>query len=423
MLLDVTFGRRELQAVRSAARKRDWPGLLDALTREVADAEDRSDRVDVAAKTIIGLLRTRIPGDFAEWSQQYGTDPSVAALRGACQALTAWHVRGGQPAAQTARHRLIGFREGLDEAELWLRNAASLNPDDATPWVWLLYIARGQEVGLEETLLRREELARRAPTHFVGHFRAIGSMSPAWGYHYSHMYQQLGNWTADMPAGSLMHALVFVAHAERWRRRSGQSLRWDPEMRRLAYRASALMNMETSDRPGNVWAHNYAAGWYSITKERDRAKTHFDILRGHRTPWPWADMTVGFGYSRLAAQRLPRRKRPVPATPDPAAAVTSLGSPPGSIAQPEPALPADGPSSLARRATRNPLVRLAASAVVTVLLGYIAYALGQAWQPSDGQLAAKAILGLIIGTAIGALVTVYQLLTILRNRDSATPFQ
>lgn len=49
--------------------------------------------------------------------------------------------------------------------------------------------------------------------------------------------------------------------------------------------------MEPCRQPAEYWAHNYAAGWYSLVKDRKRANAHFRLLGNRRTRWPWEDFS------------------------------------------------------------------------------------------------------------------------------------
>lgn len=289
---DPTFGRRDLAAVRKAAYRDDWAKLTQALSADVADGDDRSYRVTVAVKTL-ALRSRRQRTRVAQWATAEPANATAALLHGALEVDRAWDVRGGALAKNTRRSRLTGFMEILDRAEHWFRTAAKLDPTDPTPWQWLLYIARGQQVPPAETLARHDGLVAVSPEHFMGHFMAVGSLSPMWGYSREFMYRQVQNWTSTAPAGSLLHALIFVAHMERWRR--GRVVRddflGDPDVRAEAEAATERMRMEPCRQPAEFWAHNYAAGWYSTIKDRKRARAHFELLGNRRTPWPWEDLS------------------------------------------------------------------------------------------------------------------------------------
>jgi hypothetical protein len=306
---DITFGRRELVAVRTAAGAGDWDALSRALSADVADDDDRSYRVTVAAHTI-ARHSERLRPSLERWATTEPTTATAALLLGAVEVGRAWKVRGYALAADTEAGSLRSFVEVLGRAELWCRTAADLDRTDPTPWQWLLHMARGQQVGLAETLARRAGLVAVSPDHFMGHYMAVGSLSPMWGCPREVMYAQVRDWTSTAADGSLLHALVFVAHVERWRRSrvAADDFLGDPVTRADAERAGDLMRMEPCRRPAEFWAHNYAAGWYSLIGDHKRATRHFKLLGNRRTEWPWEDF-ARFGGLTFATRRLSARCR------------------------------------------------------------------------------------------------------------------
>src|SRR4051794_13841138 len=176
--IDITFGRPELRSVQAAAGTDDVAALDRALTAGLMDAADWSDRIDVAARTVESRFRDRVPVALDQWAHSAWDSPAASLLRGAVEARRAWQIRG----EGMKWRRPAEVRQALSTAEHWLRAAARLRPDDATPWVWLASIGRLQGVTPAETMNRQAELAKRAPHYFTGHYQALGSLSPAWGY-------------------------------------------------------------------------------------------------------------------------------------------------------------------------------------------------------------------------------------------------
>jgi hypothetical protein len=266
---------------------------MSAITVGVRDDEDRSDRVEVAVQTLVGRWKTTVAPDFEAYIESLRGDATGYLLRGALEVERAWLVRGGALARYTADSQLSGFHKGLHRAEEWLLAAAELAPADASPWVWLLQLARGLEIGPERTGERREELAKRSPYHFRGHYQALMSVNPHWGYPAAYTALCAREWTEGHPEGSPTHALIHIANFERWRRdNTGIPLRTDVEALERARLASTRMNLTSCERPGEILAHNYAAAWFSVVGDRKSAKPHFALIRGRLTRWPWNDIAA-----------------------------------------------------------------------------------------------------------------------------------
>jgi hypothetical protein len=310
--VDDTFGRPGLARVRQTTRRADWAALPDAVAAAVADGDDRSTAIAVATRTITMKgqpLRLRLE----RWVADEPHNATAVLLLGAVEVERAWEARGLALAAQTAPNRLRAFGEILQRAELLCRAAADLDPADPTPWEWLLRMARGQQVEVTETLSRRQRLAALSPHHFMGHYTAVCSLSPMWGYPVETMFEQAEGWAAEAPAGSVLPALTFVAHFEWWRRGHLDERRFlrDPRIRAAAEDATSRMPMTPCQRRDEFWAHNHAAGWYSLIHDWRRAAQHLQLLGGYRTAAPWEYLTwraphLGFHARRLAAAQLGR---------------------------------------------------------------------------------------------------------------------
>jgi len=308
--LDITFGRPELKAVRKAARTGNWPAVLASLTGGAIDRQDICDRVDVAASTLVERWKKQVPTGFSEWARQNQANPLAHLLRGAAEVGRAWRIRGYGSPADTTAAEFAGFHAVLQRAEASLRTAAYLDPASPSPWRWLLHTARGQQVGLAETMRRRSELVARHPEHFLGHYEAIESICPRWGSDANQMYACLDEWLPAAAPNSLLHGLVFVANVERRLRDDPKApVTRDPDAKQRACQATESMRMSRCTRPDEFWAHNYAAAWYSLIGDTRRARAHFRLLRGYCTIWPWEDLAhnaqTNFFFNRITVAVVP----------------------------------------------------------------------------------------------------------------------
>ncbi|MFG2040625.1 hypothetical protein [Dactylosporangium sp. NPDC048998] len=289
--LDITFGRPELRAVKKAALRRDLPALGAVLTAGLAGPDDHIERVRVAADTLTEWTGKSVPEGLDDWVRDDPDNPTALVVRGAVEINRAWEVRGRLQARYTKPQQLLDFISILGNAEAYCRAAAQSDPGDAAPWLFLLSMARGQQVGTDEVVRRRDELEARAPQSFVGHRHAIAALGPQWGGSMQAVDKQVRTWTAEAPAGSLLPALVFVAGIQRWWSHGHRrAFARDPERRAQAYRASGLLPMQPCQTPDEFLAHNHAAAWYALSREPKRANDHFKLLRGHVTEYPWRDL-------------------------------------------------------------------------------------------------------------------------------------
>jgi hypothetical protein len=302
--MDQTYGLADLGAVRDAAARTDWAALRTAITSP-GEYQDREARIRVAVDVLIRRWRGQVPPGLEEWSAQARHDSTVQLLRGAVETYRAWAVEAS------------GFDGILDAAAGWLRRAAALAPQDPTPWVWMLDVAKGLRLGTGRVVAFRDEAASREPAHFVGHVKAIKALSATWKHPVEVMEEHAQKWTAEAPPGSLLPALVFVVNFERmepspWGSIGQPSILRDASARERASGAGDAMPMARCATRADFEAHNYAAAWFWLTHQRGRARRHFAALGGYRTPQPWHlvswNPAISFAWARAESRLLSGRR-------------------------------------------------------------------------------------------------------------------
>jgi hypothetical protein len=300
-VLDLTYGRPELVAVRDAVAKADPAALSAALADGVIGGEDRADRVQLAARLLVAAAGKDVPTLAERLVEAHAEAPGVLALRGAVEVLCAWEIRGTRRAALTQNSRLRGFVEVLADAEQYCRDASRLFPEDPTPWVWLLNMSRGQGVNLEERLTRWTELMWRAPDYFYGHYYGVMALSPLWGCPPEVMYECIRPRVAAAPAGSLLPALLLAANIEQWRVRSDphDAMFKNKALLAEAEQAASRLPMQPCSTPSERMAHTYALAWFVKAKQWKLANRHKQLVGTYCVPDVW----INFGPAPLAAFR------------------------------------------------------------------------------------------------------------------------
>lgn len=289
--LDITYGVPELTAVRDAVRNGNRHEL-DRLVKDCADADDRSDRVFVAASTAVAVGDIAAPEWISLWVEEEPKNPVAWTFSGAVETLRAWKVRGYARARSTATPTLKGFQAILGDAEVMCREAAALAPEDAVPWVWLVQMARGQEVGPHETFRRWHELTALAPQHLRGHHQMLLSISPKWGYHGSVMDEFVAAATDTAPDGSALHLLSVAAQVEHWLylddEESAAYVKEEAQAARARAAIGRWLHSRGTDSRGVISGHNLAAFWHSLRGGHGEAKPHFELTHGYCDQFPWA---------------------------------------------------------------------------------------------------------------------------------------
>ncbi|GAA2668131.1 MULTISPECIES: DUF4034 domain-containing protein [Actinosynnema] len=114
------------------------------------------------------------------WQEKDGSNPDLASLRSIALVHLAWQARGSRRAAQTSDEQAAGFHRFLAQADEAVDVAAGLLPDDPTPWMARVMVARG--LGYDHDQFREAwgELVARDPHHRGGHVQALQYWCAKW---------------------------------------------------------------------------------------------------------------------------------------------------------------------------------------------------------------------------------------------------
>ena len=285
-----SYGDPFLQRVRSAAQSGDRSRFTVALRDGVRDWEDRSDRIVVASAMLNARFGKRPVPWVEEWTAAEPDNADAWALAGHVRMAQAWAIRGSGLAKRTPESRLRGFHQTLHDAEEACHRAAAIDDSDPTPWVTLLGMAKGQQIGLTATLVRWERLQERDPLHYRGALYAAESLSPMWGFHPSTVVQFAEQVTGYAPQGSPLHALTASAAIINalGDRQAERSWKQPDAPARIAVDAAAgrIRGLECT-RPAAISAFNYLAFWYCRAHDDAEAWLYFQALGDRCSVWPW----------------------------------------------------------------------------------------------------------------------------------------
>ncbi len=164
-----------LAAVRDDVRAGNWENAADLVASTTGDW-DRRQRVvwalaDLAAKDDTWT---------SAWHAARPGDPHWLVVHAMSLVSLAWDIRGRAPASRTAPEQFEGFHRVLGEASEAAAVAASVLPDDPTPWNTQLALARGLQVPRDEFLEIWDELLARDPLHHNGHQQALQYWCHKW---------------------------------------------------------------------------------------------------------------------------------------------------------------------------------------------------------------------------------------------------
>jgi hypothetical protein len=306
--MDPALGDIALAEARDALASGDWGQARDVLaqTRKSADGpawDRRSHRVRVLAEAVANSSWVE------RWQVLEPVNPDAALLR--AQEETVRALRGSLTGGG-------GYRESAAEALDLCIHAAEMAPEDPTPWVIMLTLARAADRGLkgghDEFWRRWQEMRERDTFNRDGHHEALMYLFAAWCGSHQEMYD-FAYWLAgEAPPGSPLAVLPLVAHAEVFRsatagvpkqRQPTPHAHWSRDLvsadvdRVLhSWLGSAVEPHAQADLDRNYLLH---AMVYSGRVDADETRALFDAIGSHATRAPWGftgDAETSFLYWR-----------------------------------------------------------------------------------------------------------------------------
>lgn len=308
-VLDPFDGHEELRREVGRLQAGDWRGAAALL-----------------ARTRGGDERTFVAGHFAEvdgwpdwideWHAADSRRPEPWLVRGILRIGWAWAVRGSGRAADVPEEAWPVFHQRLREAEADLQEAGRLDEADATPWGYLLLTARGLDLQPGEIRERFAEARRREPQGWLAPMMAVQSLGQKWSGTHEEMFAFAREAADASPDGSPVHAVVPLAHFERWLYFSMENPP-APKAQARYYEAAAVQDElrrawargpgSPAFRPGRFAATQRALFAFGFAQgdDRERARAVFEQLGTKVTETPWShlgDPVEIFRQTRAAVQ-------------------------------------------------------------------------------------------------------------------------
>ncbi|MEV7322365.1 hypothetical protein [Streptomyces sp. NPDC093970] len=197
---DLTSARQDIVIGR-------WQGLRDLLRATGPDWPSRGHRVRLLAQACAGSSTAE------SWlaAEPHGAD--ALALRAATETARAFTL-----AISAGRGAPID-RSRIDAAVLSCLAAAEAYPQDPTPWVSLISVARLYPAGVRRQELARwwDELHRRDPYNVEGHLQVLHYYSARWHGSHGLMYDFARDAAGVAPPGCALPVLVQYARVEEFR--------------------------------------------------------------------------------------------------------------------------------------------------------------------------------------------------------------
>jgi hypothetical protein len=143
-------------------------------------------------------------------------DPLLATYAGAAAMRNGWRARGASRASEVGASQFKSFRAWLTEAEQHLIRATALDPQDVTPWVYLLVTGRGLQHDRTAVEAAFQQAVARDPQHLEAHRQMLQFVCKKWFGSHEQMFAFARTVSDSAPLGSPLHELTVLAHVERW---------------------------------------------------------------------------------------------------------------------------------------------------------------------------------------------------------------
>jgi hypothetical protein len=172
--LDRALADPALAAALEACRADDWQPAMAALESVGKDWDQRGVYVHALGAFAGGRKW------LGSWRDAQPSSPDAAAIYAQSLVVQAWIVRGTSSSAGTTRKQFEGFHEILRTAADAAMKAADMAPEDPTPWMTMVTVARGLQFSNTDFERIWQELLIRDSTNRRAHVQALQYWQPKW---------------------------------------------------------------------------------------------------------------------------------------------------------------------------------------------------------------------------------------------------
>ncbi|WP_351223858.1 hypothetical protein [Streptomyces sp. NPDC002133] len=276
---DSALDDAELMSVRAKLAQGRWTAARSMLAATADDWDRRGHRLVVLGEAPSTAAWAR------DWLLAEPGSPDATALL-ACASV----------------HAALRGKERPEDARSACRAAADLAPEDPTPWLALLLLAR--TLGTEEEVARLfDEVRFRHPEHHHAHHLMAARLAerhPAAGQDPLHEVYDFAAWAAEQaPADSPLAVLPVVAHAERYRVLATAGIEpadllasghWSGRRARQVMKTAFdwWLEWEREDHPRNRVDLNFLAHAKHCEGRSAEAAALFHRIGPHAAPAPWS---------------------------------------------------------------------------------------------------------------------------------------
>ncbi|WP_326566853.1 DUF4034 domain-containing protein [Amycolatopsis rhabdoformis] len=276
---DTFVSDREIDEAERAFVSGDWKPAAQLLS-EIGTGWDRR-------TILVRSLGEAVANDEAAldlWRDERPGDPDAAAVNAEGLVCLAWQVRSSLRAEHVSREQFQKFFAILESAKPAAQEAAALAPEDPTPWVTMLAVARGLQYENDAFREVWEQLVARDPHHLPAHNSALQYWCEKWFGSHELMWAFAEEGAAKHP--KLARLPLVAAHEADYRGVKGA---WrNPLVAPAVDRLLPWLDGEGRDDPGTVTSRAYAARALVELGRGEEAVEQFRHLGVHADALVWA---------------------------------------------------------------------------------------------------------------------------------------
>lgn len=284
----------QAKRLRAAQQKNDWKTVQDYLTR-LTDPDEREFYVEKLAEW------KRRPPFFDAWVDASRNCSEAWLLRGAHGIQWAWEARSGTSAENVAEEAWPIFFERLKGAWSDLNHAIELNPADPTPFGQLIPCAMGLQLDKEIVFSCLRNTLERSVISWKAHSATLWYLCKKWHGSHEEMFDFARSVSDAAPEGSGVHALIPIAHHERWlyamafdenEQEFANSYFDEPEIRQEILDAYNRSLGSSTHRPNRATRHqsSFFALYLLRSHAFNQAQRELDRLGNLVPEYPWAQI-------------------------------------------------------------------------------------------------------------------------------------
>ena len=199
----------EAKRLRAAQQKNDWRTVQDFFA-QTANPYEREFFVEQLSSW------KRRPPFFDAWVAASPNCAEAWLLRGAHGIQWAWEARSGTSAENVPEEAWPIFFERLKQAWADLNHAVELNAQDHTAFVHLIRCAMGLQLEKEVAYGCLNQTIERSVFSWSAHAAVLWFICKKWYGSHEEMFEFVRTVSAAAPEGHGLHALIPIAHHERW---------------------------------------------------------------------------------------------------------------------------------------------------------------------------------------------------------------